>query len=380
MDRSTESQIVQTFLELESADSTLLAPAPRAVAASAYTDPARFELEQQILFRRSPVVVATSADLGHVGSYVTGQSGGVPLVVVRGDDGVARAYLNVCRHRGHPVATGCGDGARRLVCGFHAWTYDADSGRLLGQPRSCGGFDDLDRAELGLTSLPCIEAHGLIIVRPEGDDDIDADEFLAGIGPELDRFDVGSHVVFERTETVWNCNWKLLLDTFMESYHVPALHGRLLPNQPGHRMWSQRFGPHQRIPVPGPTLYKQRDLPSEDRRLIGHATVQHHLHPNVMFNHVFDYLVMWRFVPVAVDRTIAHLTRYWPTPVDDELRAKLTKRFTWQARLTLEEDYPASERIQHALESGRVQHTVLGRNEAAVIAFHDTIDHRLGVA
>jgi hypothetical protein len=179
---------------------------------------------------------------------------------------------------------------------------------------------------------------------------------------------------------VWECNWKLLLDTFLESYHVPALHGRSLPGQPGHRMWSERFGDHLRIPVPGPSLYGQRDVDPADRRLVGHATVQHHLHPNVMLNHVFDYFVMWRFVPLAVDRTLAQLTRYWPTPVDAELRAKLDRRFAWQARLTAEEDYPASERIQRALASGRVAGTVLGRNEAAVIAFHDTVERRLAEA
>ncbi|NLE78212.1 MAG: hypothetical protein GX610_01290, partial [Rhodococcus sp.] len=182
-----------------------------------------------------------------------------------------------------------------------------------------------------------------------------------------------------RTESVWECNWKLLLDTFMESYHVASLHRRLLPDQPGHRMWFERFGDHLRIPVPGPTLYEQRSLAPDDRRLVGHATVQHFLAPNVMLNHVFDYLLMWRFVPLAVDRTVAQLTRYWPTPVDDELRAKLDRRFAWQERLTRDEDYPASERIHRALASGRIDTNVLGRNEAAVIAFHEILERRIGM-
>jgi phenylpropionate dioxygenase-like ring-hydroxylating dioxygenase large terminal subunit len=380
VDRSTETRIVAEFLALADADTTTLAPAVRTVPASAYTCSKRFAREQDVLFRRSPVVVGTTADVAAVGDFLTCESGGVPIVVVRGADRRVHAYVNACRHRAHPVALGCGTGFGRFVCPFHGWNYEVDTGRLLGQPRACGGFDSVDRATLSLVGVPCVEAHGVLIVRPDGDEPIDADRFLDGIGTELDSFDLGSYSVFSRTEAVWDCNWKLLVDTFLESYHVPALHGRSLPGQPGHRMWSERFGDHQRIPVPGPTLYEQRTRPPAERRLIGHATVQHHLHPNVMLNHVFDYFVMWRFVPLAVDRTSAQLTRYWPTPVDDELRAKLDRRFAWQARLTAEEDYPASERIQRSLGSGRVGHTVLGRNEAAVIAFHDTIERRLAAS
>lgn len=380
MDRATQARIVAEFLALEDADTTTLADDVRRVPAAAYTDPARFEQEQRVLFRRSPVVVGTSADLPSPGDHLTCESGGIPIVVVRGSDHVVRAYVNACRHRAHPVAEGCGHDGRRLVCPFHAWTYDGDSGRLLAQPRSCDGFATVDRDGLGLVPVPCVEAHGLVLVRPDGDEPIDVDDALGGIGPEIGAFDLGSYHVFERTESVWACNWKLLLDTFMESYHVAALHGRLLPGQPGHRMAFERFGRHLRIPVPGPTLYEQRDLPPDERRLVGHATVQHHLHPNVMCNHVFDYVVLWRFVPLAVDRTLALLTRYWPTAVDDELRAKLDRRFTWQARLTLEEDYPASERIHRSLASGRVAGTVLGRNEGAVIAFHESIDAALAKA
>ena len=86
---------------------------------------------------------------------------------------------------------------------------------------------------------------------------------------------------------------------------------------------------------------------------------------------------MWRYVPLAPDRTRALLTRYWLGAVDDELAARLARRFTWQAKLTLEEDYPASERIHLALASGRLPETVLGRNEAAVIKFHTDLQQRL---
>ncbi len=371
-----QARIVARFLELEDTGTTTLASTVRELPAETYTSVERFEREQSALFRRAPVVVCTAIDIPLPGDFLTCESGGVPIVVVRAADRLVRAYLNVCRHRAHPLATGCGH-AGRFVCPFHAWSYDTGTGSLLAQPRSMGGFDATDPSDFGLIALPCAESHGLVIVRPEGDEQIDADAFLSGIGITLDPFELGQYHVFSRETQEWACNWKLLVDTFLESYHVAALHGGSLGNVPGHRMWFESFGVHARIPVPGPTLYEQRSMPEHDRRLVGHATVQHHLFPNVFFNHVFDYFVLWRFVPTAVDRTLAMLTRYWPTPIDGELRAKLDRRFAWQAKLTVEEDYPASVAIQRSLASGRVKRAVAGRNEAAMQNFHKSIDQML---
>ena len=380
MDIETQAAIVARFYDLAERQTTTLAAKVRRVAPSFYTSTEQFERENEVLFRRGAVVVCTSADVHAPGQYLTTESGGVPLVVVRRSDGTVGAYVNACRHRAYPVAIGCGSAKHRFTCGFHNWAYTVDDGCLVAQPRSGDGFDTEDRAGLGLRPVPVAEAHGVIAVRPVGDEPIDLDAELCGLGPQLAQFGVADHHVHSRVESEWRCNWKLLLDTFMESYHVFALHQATLRDQPGHRMFFESFGPHLRIPVPGPTLYEQDDVAPADRRLVGHATVQHYLSPNTMLNHVFDYLLMWRFVPLAADRTRAILTRYWPAPIDDELRARLDRRFTWQARLTTEEDYPASERIHHALASGQVEHTVLGRNEGAVIAFHETIERLLAEA
>ena len=377
MDDATQAAIVAKFYDLAARDTTTLATRTRHVDPGFYTSDEQFERENDILFRRGVVFVATTADVAEPGQYLTTESGGVPLVVVRRADGEVAAYVNICRHRGLPVAAGCGTARHRFVCNFHHWAYAVDDGHLLAQPRSYGGFDAEPPDALGLRPVPVAEAHGLIAVRPVGDEPIDIDGELCGLGAPIGQFGLGDHHVHSRDTTEWNCNWKLLVDTFLESYHVFALHRASLGDQPGHRMYFEAFGPHLRVPVPGPTLYEQTDVAPADRRLVGHATVQHHLSPNVMVNHVFDYLLMWRFVPLAPDRTRAELTRYWPEPVDDTVKARLDRRFSWQYRLTAEEDYPASERIHHALQSGQVERTVLGRNEAAVIAFHETIERRL---
>src|SRR3954471_12075698 len=85
-----------------------------------YRDTDRWNLEMERVFRRSPVVVAFSCDLRQPGDFETLEIAERPIVVVRGSDGVARTFFNVCRPRGAAVAEGCGH-TRRFTCPYHAW-------------------------------------------------------------------------------------------------------------------------------------------------------------------------------------------------------------------------------------------------------------------
>ena len=120
------------------------------------------------MFRTQPVLACLSVDIGEPGDVVTFESGGIPIVVVRGIDGAAHAYVNACRHRGTNFAQGRGHVARTFNCPFHGWVYDIDDGHLVAQPRSCEGFDGIDPSTLGLRSLTVAERHGLVVVRPVG--------------------------------------------------------------------------------------------------------------------------------------------------------------------------------------------------------------------
>ena len=90
---------------------------------AAYTDPEHLAEEQQILFRKHPLVMGFASDWAEPGEFRTDDYAGVPILIVRGRDGKLRAFLNVCRHRGAKVAQGCGK-ARLFSCPYHAWTYD----------------------------------------------------------------------------------------------------------------------------------------------------------------------------------------------------------------------------------------------------------------
>jgi phenylpropionate dioxygenase-like ring-hydroxylating dioxygenase large terminal subunit len=378
MDHATQVDVAARWLAMHREATTQLADDVLVLDPTIYTSPEWFAAERRGLFLDAPVVACLTADVREPGDFVTLETGGVPLVVVRGDDGVLRAFVNACRHRAAPVVHGCGS-ARNFACPFHSWTYARD-GRLLGRPRAQGGFDAVPLDESGLDPVPVAEGHGVVLVRAGGGAPIDVDAVL---GPEvardLDGFGLAGWHVWDRMSRAWACNWKLILDTFTESYHVFALHGASVgPDYPGHVMVFDAFGPHLRIPVPRASILDFETRPRESWDLLAHATVQYHLSPNAMVNHTIDHIILWRFEPVAPDRTVAEMTMYTREPraaraADDAWTTAMVDWFDLHDAVTRDEDYPEAERIQRVLASGRVRTTVLGRNEGAVQHFHHTV-------
>src|SRR5258707_1553550 len=124
----------------------------------------RAALERERLFRDRPIFMGLATRLAKPGDYVAEDVAGMPVLMTRGADGEVRAFANICRHRGAPVAQGCGN-ARAFTCPYHGWTYDS-AGKLLGTTDKVG-FAGLDLASPGLVRLPAVEKHGLLFVRPK---------------------------------------------------------------------------------------------------------------------------------------------------------------------------------------------------------------------
>ena len=119
--------------------------------------------EQQVLFRKHPMLMGFASDWAGAGDFRTDDYAGLPILIVRGRDGKLRAFLNVCRHRGAKVAQGCGK-ARLFSCPYHAWTYDL-AGKVMGIPdERC--FPDVRAERSSLAELPLCEKHGLVWVIP----------------------------------------------------------------------------------------------------------------------------------------------------------------------------------------------------------------------
>jgi len=130
MNRQDQIGLLKRLLHYVDNRTTAMADAPWRNDVSVYTDANHFAREQQVLFRRHPILMGFASEWSEPGAFRTDDYCGVPVMVVRGRDGKLRAFLNVCRHRGAKVAAGCGK-ARMFACPYHAWTYDL-SGKVLG--------------------------------------------------------------------------------------------------------------------------------------------------------------------------------------------------------------------------------------------------------
>lgn len=147
-----------------------------------YVDPERFEADLQML-RSVPHVIGWTGEVALPGAYTTKDVMGVPVLVARGKDGVLRAFLNGCAHRGAQVAADCGT-TRMFQCPYHGWAYALD-GRLTGAPaRKMFAGADLDQR--GLVPLPISEQAGLIVVGLSAD--VDVSTALDGVDVPLSDY------------------------------------------------------------------------------------------------------------------------------------------------------------------------------------------------
>ncbi len=349
--------------------------------AAVYTDPARFEQEMTVLFRGWPVLFALSCELRDPGDYRAATIAGVPIVVIRQPDGRVVALLNTCRHRGAPlVEDGCANARSSLSCPYHAWTYGLD-GTLRARPGSAGAFDDID-ANCDLIGLPVAERHGLIFVRPGGGEPIDVDSHLAGAEDDLASYGIDGHVHIETRTSTWPFNWKLVLDTFTESYHVRTLHKTTLaPTFDSNAEIFEPFGPH----MLGIGLRKDTvdvtDGPREDWSLLARSTAQYFLVPGALLVHQIDHIEVWRLQPIDVRTTQAVVSIFAPTePHSDRSRNYFIKNLDLLLGVTGNEDFVMMAKIQQHLDSGLMPHVVYGRNEAPLVHLHQSINRALADA
>jgi phenylpropionate dioxygenase-like ring-hydroxylating dioxygenase large terminal subunit len=353
------------------------APASMRNPASAYTDPARFERERRLLFRGRPQLVGLADECREPGAWLAAELGGAPLAVVRQADGSLRAFVNICRHRGAPLLAGSGEGLRRIVCPYHGWVYDAD-GRLLSRPASEGGFDDLG-LDCSLHARAVAEKHGLIFVHPESAAPFDVDDALHGAQEELADYRLAGYVHVETRARTWRMNWKLVLDTFTEAYHIRWLHKASIAPHFACDLLFDAYGPNPRaIGLRKEAVEQLACKPREDWRLLPYATAQYFLPPRALLVHQVDHVELWRLEPVDVSTTRVSTSLYAPeAPKDDRARAYWKKNLDILLGVTEREDFPLMEQVQRNLESGALPELVYGRIEPALIHLHRGLDEAL---
>ncbi len=341
-----------------------------------YTDPDIFEREMATAFSDYPMIAGHASSVREPGSYLLSDWDRFPYVVVRDRGGTLRAFLNVCRHRGARLVSGEEDRLKAFVCPYHGWAYGLD-GSLRSVPKSYA-FPGLDRCKYSLQELPVTERMGLVWVHPTSGATIDLDSHLGAIGDDIEHFAIGDLVRYCKTSVTRNANWKLLLKTYLEGYHVPHLHRTTLAaNFKKGVIAHYEHGPHIRMAAARTNILDVLDVEPESWRILDYASVYYLLFPNAFFIMHPDYVSINAFYPLAPDRTIwTHEMLYRASRFQGERgQAALAKRFKFTNDVVFDqEDFAIAERVQEGLRYGPNEYHTLGTEEGLIGIFQQSID------
>jgi Rieske 2Fe-2S family protein len=277
--------------------------------ARAYTDPDVFAFERDRWWASDWVCVGRASEVTESGSWFAAQVGAGRVIVVAGDDGVPRAFHNVCRHRGVTLLEGNGERAACIRCPYHAWVYDL-RGRLVRTPVR-GEADSLLPVEKDLRPVR-LEAFGgflFVSLEPVGQSLLD---WLNDLPAQFDGIPLEDLVVGQRTETTVRANWKLLMENFAEAYHFGSVHPQLQRITPSHRAESLlSMGPWQGgwMPLRSGAETVSSDGKRHGRPLLRKRGVEvrgaldYVLFPNVFLSLQPDYLLAYRLSPASHEET-----------------------------------------------------------------------------
>jgi choline monooxygenase len=334
-----------------------------------YREPAVLEAEREPVFSSAWQYAVPAEHVAEPGSFVTALIGHVPVVVVRGQDGVLRGLVNVCRHRGHVVAQGSGC-RETLQCPYHAWTYELD-GSLRRAPRSERepGFDPS-----GLSLLPVAvgEWGPFVFVNPDPDaaplaetlGDLPAIVAQSGVDVETLRFH--SH-----HEWPIEANWKVVLENFLECYHCPTAH-------PGFSKVVDVDADDYGLTV-HPTFSSQvayvrpsaldgtRQVPYVPKGDVKQAQY-HFMWPATTINIAPgpQNISLERWIPDGPRRTIEVTDYFFGPDVPDEL---ITELMAWDEQVSIEDNALVAS-VQIGLDSGVVrQGRLMGQSEQLIADF-----------
>src|SRR5690349_545444 len=290
-----DQSVAQRILDHIEHDTTDLGHSEWLEPVDNYRSAERLTAEVQLAFRRSPTPFCPSAALPDVGCYLARDAAGTPLVAVRGHDGKVRAFRNACRHRGTPLASDSGC-SKAFVCPYHGWSYNLDGG-LLGVPHEYG-FPKLDKQLYGLVPVDVEERFGLVFITQ--DQPALTDKSL----DQLPELVTEKQKLLATTETVIEANWKIMLEGFLEGYHIHSTHRTTFyPYGFDNLNLVELFGRNSRVTYPFRRIAKLAQIAPQDRRVEGLLTYVYHLFPNVLITVLSHHTNVIVLEPIALDRT-----------------------------------------------------------------------------
>ncbi|ALG60475.1 MULTISPECIES: aromatic ring-hydroxylating oxygenase subunit alpha [Citromicrobium] len=342
-----------------------------------FTGQARFDAEQAKIFKRFPVPITMAALLPENGSVVAIEAYGKPLLVSRTRAGDIKVLINACQHKGSKLVEDCEVHKQgRLTCPYHAWTYGID-GKLIGVARS-DMFDNLDKSQRSLVELPSKVWGGVVYAQLDGSEP-DWSNLSDQVAEDLDALGIGTGHVYGRQTFDLKANWKVVLEPFLEGYHVQRLHAASIGDQFADAPTIvTTFGPNIRQ-VSGRIGYEpamlDADANANVHKLVTHAYTAF---PNVVVVTSQYYTSVMLLMPYAPDRTIVHYYMITPeaasTPKAEDV---FSRSYEMIIGVFGGEDFRAAEISQAGLSAGVPETTVYCGLEENIVRYYDELEKLL---
>lgn len=380
MDRSEQLRQTQRLIDYMANRTTAMADDVHVEDTAAYSSPQRAQRERELILRR-PINFGLSCRLPNPGDWLTEDYSGTPILLVRDRDRSLRAFVNACRHRGARVADGAGEKASGFTCPYHAWNYGLD-GKLRTRPNE-PAFAGADRAQCSLIALPAVEKYGMIWVSPTPGTEFDIDKELGGLAPELASYGFEKYTHFRTKVIEPKVNWKMVVDGFLETYHLPHLHKTTVgPLILGDLGTFDAYGLNTRMISARRGFVDMIKQPPEQWDLITHSAVIYVLFPNTVLVVQGDHLETWHVYPHPTDpgACTTYFSLYPPGPVEtDKQRRHWERNFDLAINTVEKEDLVVSAGMQRGFESGHQKTITFGRNEPCLAHFHQSVSRALGL-
>jgi phenylpropionate dioxygenase-like ring-hydroxylating dioxygenase large terminal subunit len=353
------------------------------IPAARYVDPEFLALEKGRMWKRAWLYAGHADQLTKPGSWFLTRNTGSPILIVRDLQDEIRAFYNTCQHRGAPlVTTDAGEG-RGFVCGYHGWTYKLDGS--LAAIRDIRDFTNFDFSCRSLVSVRCERLGNLIFINEDPEAGPLRDH-LGSMADELDQYQLDRLRLVDTRSYEVQSNVKVLLDAFLEVYHLKSVHqstvDRFLDHrgmfitlwQNGHsRMITPNRRPEWRDPgtVGMPRIETVTEVPANNN-------VSYHIFPNFVMPASDTGVPLLQFWPTS-DKT-CRVVSTWIAPDYDPDQANPL----WEARKAnweriLYEDLQFAPQIQESVESPGFRGIPLNYQERRIYHWHEECDRRIGL-
>ena len=340
-----------------------------------YTDNEIISSEVNKIFYDHPVPIALSAEFKENNSYKATKVIDTPLLITRGEDGVVRTFINICKHRGAPV---CPEGTgkkSKFNCTYHGWMYN-NTGNLVNIFKS-DTFGDIDKSKIKLTELFCEERSGFIWACLNPDIKYDLNQWMNGFDAELDDIDLENWHLFKSIK-INGPMWKICWDGYTDGYHHHMVHPETVgKNTIVNLIAHDTYGPHQRFAFGLKNIDELSDIEEKDWEPENHLRLIHSVFPNSSISAIQNEHCLVSIIFPSPDLQETVTTQYILCLKEPKTKEEIkeAEEFAELSRAAIiDEDYPINFKIQESIHSKANTEFLFGKNEPIQQHYHNWIE------